>query len=661
VCWHCQHPQWKRKCLGPGGTQDDAHKDFLERTLRRTSRAKSADAIMDDNVSVREKGTSARSTTKMKASKSVAGQTFRLSATSTVVPVHTAGKKRSIVEMLQGPSCREETKPAKHVRGVPSSTLLSVPIEPTHFQTKSIHQSGLQGHYATLGLEPGTSLEEVRKAYRRRSLVTHPDKGGNASEFQEVGEAFHVLSDAMKRTNCNSGRDASAMPERESPDNEVSAVHSVCVAMLALPRSSWHGLLVGLRPEVLKACFTMLKEGTDAVGEALGPDEDGEQIGVGSTGCGSSGGGVCGKAGKYSVKLGWRHFYVKTGRPVRSLDRALDIHVCLSQMRNTAVLRYEDRARDLRKAERGQDQSLINVTDGCCPPLLPCELHEMLLMLQDPFMHFVFAFDLTKKPRMMSPWVPRLDAAQHYHDLICRVQARKYKPLSLASDPKNEITNLMQQQAAQEREARKALERDMAAVVAAEVARRQCEPPPMPSGAHMQCDALALGSPAQLALLDECREAMIATKHSTEALQEELRKRVAADNVRHAQESRLRDDYLRERDDRRRVEEIVEGLLQQLHLERDKGTSSSDAITTLEREKSELQDEVLRLQSLQKPKEAVVAAASHGRQSRISWRPNPILHLRSEQSEVAAKRQIARTSATQPTAQQVAFETAKHL
>merc|ERR1712218_629454 len=197
------------------------------------------------------------------------------------------------------------------------------------------------------------------------------------------------------------------------------------------------------------------------------------------------------------------------------------------------MLRYEDRARDLRRAERGQDQSMMNTTDDCCPPLLPCELHEMLLVLQDPLMPFVFAFDINRKPRMMSPWTPRIDAAQHYHDLIRRVQARKYRPLAKALDPKTEITNMMQEQAGREREARKALERNMAVEVAAEVARRQCEPPPAPFEARVTPDTLALGNPAPLALLDECREAMIATKHSTEALQEELQKRAAADDVRH--------------------------------------------------------------------------------------------------------------------------------
>ena len=30
-CYHCQHPSWKRRCLGPGGTQADAIQDYETR------------------------------------------------------------------------------------------------------------------------------------------------------------------------------------------------------------------------------------------------------------------------------------------------------------------------------------------------------------------------------------------------------------------------------------------------------------------------------------------------------------------------------------------------------------------------------------------------------------------------------------------------------
>ena len=43
---------------------------------------------------------------------------------------------------------------------------------------------------ATLGVQAGASHEEIRAAFKRRVLETHPDKGGKASEFRQVMLAF---------------------------------------------------------------------------------------------------------------------------------------------------------------------------------------------------------------------------------------------------------------------------------------------------------------------------------------------------------------------------------------------------------------------------------------------------------------------------------------
>lgn len=51
--------------------------------------------------------------------------------------------------------------------------------------------------FAELELEPGASLDEVRKAYRRRSKATHPDTNANdpkaAEKFIRVNAAYHRL------------------------------------------------------------------------------------------------------------------------------------------------------------------------------------------------------------------------------------------------------------------------------------------------------------------------------------------------------------------------------------------------------------------------------------------------------------------------------------
>eukprot|EP00929_Paragymnodinium_shiwhaense_P074100 TRINITY_DN37906_c0_g1_i1.p1 TRINITY_DN37906_c0_g1~~TRINITY_DN37906_c0_g1_i1.p1 ORF type:complete len:722 (+),score=168.33 TRINITY_DN37906_c0_g1_i1:109-2166(+) len=53
--------------------------------------------------------------------------------------------------------------------------------------------------YDLLGLSPSASSCEVRSAYRRQALKTHPDKGGSAEQFRQVLLAFETLSSSRGR------------------------------------------------------------------------------------------------------------------------------------------------------------------------------------------------------------------------------------------------------------------------------------------------------------------------------------------------------------------------------------------------------------------------------------------------------------------------------
>ena len=47
--------------------------------------------------------------------------------------------------------------------------------------------------WSVLGLVPGASPDELKQAYRKRVLETHPDQGGDAERFQEVQRAYDKL------------------------------------------------------------------------------------------------------------------------------------------------------------------------------------------------------------------------------------------------------------------------------------------------------------------------------------------------------------------------------------------------------------------------------------------------------------------------------------
>lgn len=55
-------------------------------------------------------------------------------------------------------------------------------------------------YYAVLGIKKNATLDEIKKAFRKLSMIHHPDKtGGDDTKFKELGEAYGVLSDPEKR------------------------------------------------------------------------------------------------------------------------------------------------------------------------------------------------------------------------------------------------------------------------------------------------------------------------------------------------------------------------------------------------------------------------------------------------------------------------------
>merc|ERR1712152_58088 len=79
-----------------------------------------------------------------------------------------------------------------------------------------LKKSKRKDYYKILGVEKSANDDEIKKAYRKRAMVHHPDRHSSASDdekkehetkFKEVGEAYAILSDEKKRRMYDSGQD----------------------------------------------------------------------------------------------------------------------------------------------------------------------------------------------------------------------------------------------------------------------------------------------------------------------------------------------------------------------------------------------------------------------------------------------------------------------
>jgi DnaJ-class molecular chaperone len=90
---------------------------------------------------------------------------------------------------------------------------------------------GERDYYATLGLGPEASEEEIRRTYRRLALEWHPDRNpGNPraeERFKEISEAYAVLIDTVKRRAYDrargTGEPAGFGPSREDVFRDLFA------------------------------------------------------------------------------------------------------------------------------------------------------------------------------------------------------------------------------------------------------------------------------------------------------------------------------------------------------------------------------------------------------------------------------------------------------
>ena len=61
--------------------------------------------------------------------------------------------------------------------------------------------------YKNLGIRSDATKEQIKKAYRKKSMKTHPDQGGDAQEFDSINKAYRVLVNEDSRARYDAGED----------------------------------------------------------------------------------------------------------------------------------------------------------------------------------------------------------------------------------------------------------------------------------------------------------------------------------------------------------------------------------------------------------------------------------------------------------------------
>lgn len=81
----------------------------------------------------------------------------------------------------------------------------------------ALKKSKQKDYYKILGISRSATDDEIKKAYKKKALVHHPDRHANSSEsdkkdnekkFKDLGEAYAVLSDKTKRMRYDNGQDS---------------------------------------------------------------------------------------------------------------------------------------------------------------------------------------------------------------------------------------------------------------------------------------------------------------------------------------------------------------------------------------------------------------------------------------------------------------------
>ena len=71
--------------------------------------------------------------------------------------------------------------------------------------------------YSTLGVARAASADTIKRAYKEKAKQHHPDRGGDATKFAEISNAYDILKDPDKRAYFDSTGSTNPQQEFQQP------------------------------------------------------------------------------------------------------------------------------------------------------------------------------------------------------------------------------------------------------------------------------------------------------------------------------------------------------------------------------------------------------------------------------------------------------------
>ncbi|KAH7516359.1 hypothetical protein FEM48_Zijuj10G0126600 [Ziziphus jujuba var. spinosa] len=129
---------------------------------------------------------------------------------------------------------------------------------------EAYNYKGSPSYYSVLGVNSDSSSEDIRRAYRKLAMQWHPDRwtrapsllGEAKRKFQQIQEAYSVLSDQRKRTVY----DAGLYDPKDGDDEGFSDFLQEMVSLMAQARNEEKNYTL----EDLQAMLMEMAEGFDS-------------------------------------------------------------------------------------------------------------------------------------------------------------------------------------------------------------------------------------------------------------------------------------------------------------------------------------------------------------------------------------------------------------